>query len=125
MIIKSQEAELVSEQEAIALRCKLWDPKYSHWRSRCETHFGTLVPKPATVAAWKDSWSKSSSNRIAISEVQVSEVLNRCKAVGIHPYFWQYYVCAEPGPTSARRVLQPYLVFYYHEDLTMYRLAYG
>ena len=113
------------------IRIKVWSRQYPTWYDRTGEIFQTHFPEPKEVAKWKQSWVRS-DNQVD-TDLDRHDVFQQCKALRIHPYFWQYVTFDETFTyedqatkqivRASRQVIK--VVFFYDEDFVMYKLKHG
>lgn len=117
------------------VRLRTWERRFPGCGDDFGEIFGTMMPTPKEVAAWKESWFATTpyqmpvevesfddllSNRV---KVRINDVANRC---GIHPYFWEYWKRQEKDWENGSEhtiILNPTVSFYKEEHLVMFKLA--
>jgi hypothetical protein len=126
------------------IRLRTWEKFYPGCSEDFQEIFGTDSPSISAIGEWKTSWYQTTPYRFNISNRPVQditvegklrqEVEATAKYVGIHPYFWDFWVDREEITTSdvasgdninAGYILlvRPTVSFFKEEHHVMFKLA--
>ena len=119
------------------VRRRQWEKLYPGCTHEFGEIFDTEMPTPEAVASWKMGWVEKTPNYMVMEDAQPSdlvvtpgikeEIHQTCHRLGIHPYFWDYWVHREarwyPDTNRTEHNVEPRVSFYTAEQLVMFKLA--
>lgn len=126
----------LTEMPLSDVRLRQWEKQYPGCSTQFEEVFGTKNPSIKQVSEWKNTWNESTKYYMPIeghqSYVAVvspglkEEIHQTCYRIGIHPYFWDYWIkrnTYQVNDFNTFTEVEPRASFYFEEHLIMFKLA--
>lgn len=109
------------------VRIKLWEKIYPGCYQDIEKVFGKSIPDSNQVAKWKQEWYDTTPIYININDAMKG--YNTAREAGIHPFFYEIWVCNENQSNIHDNASMLYnkqrrISFFSEEHLFLFKLNY-